>query len=245
MSVLTMSGIADFYGSTLPYRFGLATRSSYLNQMNAILTAYYTNPLRDISDKEAIEQKFENSNALEVPYKRGFTFFCCLDREIRRIGRGKSLDDLIVDISQRRMKGEPHGLPVFLDMIKDVAPDMIQVFHDMQSGKLIIPPSDSFGSDFESVAGSQENFDLGFNESSITSRVITGLSDDHRAKDTGIMEGDEILKNTFLWQCRGSLDQQMVMKLKRDDKELEITYWPRSYKKVESWQFREKTGRLI
>jgi predicted metalloprotease with PDZ domain len=52
---LKFLGITDYYGSLLPFRFGLCSKASFLAQINGNMLAYFLNPLHNVSNREVQE----------------------------------------------------------------------------------------------------------------------------------------------------------------------------------------------
>lgn len=102
---------------------------------------------------------------------------------------------------------------------------------------------DGLGSGFRLIRQDQEALDLGFDASSINNREISGLVAGSRAAQAGLEDGDEILKNSFVWEVGNDIGRNMDMTVRRPDGKagrlIEISYWPRSWEKVESYKFVE------
>lgn len=112
--------------------------------------------------------------------------------------------------------------------------------HDyMVAGKTVLPPSDCLGPAFKLVRQDKEPLDFGFDESSLTTRVISGLKPGSRTANVGVRDGDEIVDNTFMWQLTTDYERRMRLKVRRGDECMSFEYWPRRWEKVECWQWVE------
>ena len=106
----------------------------------------------------------------------------------------------------------------------------------MLSGALIVPPADCFAEfGLDLVRRDAGRFDLGF----VTSqgKVSAFTSDRTRAQDAGLRVGDDIVRMWGPWGAGDSQDNMMRVVVRRDGRELAVEYWPRSYDKVENWEW--------
>jgi predicted metalloprotease with PDZ domain len=90
-------GIARYYQSVLPYRFGRIDRRQFLDEINKDASAYYTSPVVHMSDKDALKREYSDFNSSRLPYYRSAMHFFKLDAERRAVSRGKrSLNEPIL-----------------------------------------------------------------------------------------------------------------------------------------------------
>jgi hypothetical protein len=116
----------------------------------------------------------------------------------------------------------------------------------MSDAKLILLPSDYVrvwisNSKWKLEPVMQEAFDLGFSEEnfSVNPPVIQGLDLESRSAKAGLQDGDGItLKYGFLVDA-DVWPKLFTVYIKRgsEDALRKITWWPRSWHKVQSYQF--------
>ena len=249
-------GVAEYYSIVLPYRFGIYTRQMFIERMNRMISGYYTNPDLHMSNAEAAA-KFWSSDphANRILYQRGFTYFVSLAARLSHSPSGQpSLDDLIRSMLRRSHSGKPADISDFLSLLSDtLGSEVVSDYDAMVNGSTVVPPADGLGRDYTLRRTDQEQFYLGFNESSFSGqhREVRGLDPESRAAvQGGVLESDRITSNhSFFWAAE-SWEKNFTMVVVRrgklagvevDDGEVErkvtLTWWPRSWEKVSSWQW--------
>jgi len=236
-------GIATYYQAHLPYRFNISSRAELLRVLNSHAQAYYTNPTVNYSNEEAAEKARQDPNAQRLPYHRGEMYLTLVDCQPRPRSRGKqSIDGLVFELLQRRRTGQEPKLDSWLELVDaELGLSAIEDYKVMASGSLIVPPADCLTHlGLELFRHDQELFKLGFDSSpSFNRRKITGLLPGSRAEGAGIREGDEMVgAHTLHWQVTDDIERNMTLRLRRDGEVFDISYWPRSWRKVQSWQWR-------
>lgn len=146
---------------------------------------------------------------------------------------------------QARLQKKPFDLNRWLTFVEaELGPLASQGYSDMKEGRLIIPPDSCLGK-YCLKRVDQEQFELGFAERSLLvggkeGHVVEELDLESRAaREGGVMEGDRItVKKAMLWNAR-QWDKNFTMTVLRGmpAEEIELTWWPRSYRKVESYQW--------
>lgn len=174
--------------------------------MNGNMLAYFVNPLNNISNREAKgNARMGASFYLTLPYKRGFSYFLKMDALMRIALNGKhSLDDLVLDLYYRRRNNQHYRREAWLSLLEaELGEQGIKEHDDMVPGKTVLPSTDCLGLAFMLLRQDKEPLDLGFDERSLTTRVVGGLKAGSRAAEAGVKDGDEIMENTFMWQPTG------------------------------------------
>jgi len=108
---------------------------------------------------------------------------------------------------------------------------------------LVLPESDDFGPCFQRVAKKMRQFDLGFDNASITSnpKVIKGLKPDSEAARAGLRNGDVVTYAVALDAVQGDLSRKLELKVTRDGRTFPLAYLPRG-EAVEAYQWERKPG---
>jgi predicted metalloprotease with PDZ domain len=150
----------------------------------------------------------------------------------------RSLDDLVLELYRRYTAHEQVQTPEFFSVLGGfVGNETAEAsLSGMLNGTLIVPPADCFAEfGLRLVRRDAERFDLGFVPSQ--GKVSAFTSDRTRAQDAGLRIGDDIVRMWGPWGAGDSLDNMMRVVIKRDGQEFVVEYWPRSYEKVENWEW--------
>jgi predicted metalloprotease with PDZ domain len=129
-------------------------------------------------------------------------------------------------------------LPQWLGLIKaELGIEALEDLKAMQKGeKLVIPPKDCLGwAGLELRRCEQEVWELGLNQTD--DGTVVKLVKGGRAEKAGLKVGDEIVAMTPIWQPADEISMDMVVRVQRKHELLQLRYWPRSWKTVESYQW--------
>ena len=238
-------GIADYYSLVLPFQFGLTNEQDFVRQFNRRISGYYTNPERSMPNAEVPGNFWRPGHANRIPYQRGLMYFVALACQLRHAGK-RSLDELIREMVAKRRASQPHGIKVWLQLLEaELGPKVHEDYQRMSAAELIRLPEDCMETFLPSSRWvlrrrDQEEFYLGFPEKCLASRperMVRDLDRQSRAAIAGVHEGD-IISPKFSWLFEAEdWDQQFVMLAVRGGREVELRWWPRSWTKVESYQF--------
>jgi predicted metalloprotease with PDZ domain len=229
-------GIANFYGTFLPLRFGLVTELECIDQVNVLLCQYYTNPCRALTEAELDKDRWEDNLKVDVPYTKGFAFLLATDCLIRKSTKGRaSLDDVALALlMQRRItydirqKNWIETLACYLE--SGLASQMLR---NMLNGSLVILPNE-IGAGRKLVRIEREEIETGFSLSD--SGTVLKLVEGSRAAEAGIRLGDEILLQTPMYKLLENFQMNMEVKVKRGEEVFDLMYWPRSKRTVPCWE---------
>lgn len=238
-------GDAVYYQALIPWRSGLISTDQYLEDLNATAYRYFTNALRSLPEREVAPRFWEDTRIRVLPYDRGAMYFAVLNGEVRRASGGKrGIDDLVLIMIDRARKGEPTTEQDWIDLLaKEIGPDGPAAHRNMMSGGLVLPQSDDFGPCFQRVVKPMRQFDLGFDNASITAnpKVIKGLKPDSEAAKAGLKNGDVITYAVALDAVQGDLDRKLELKVTRDGKTFPLAYRPRGAL-IDAYQWERKPG---
>lgn len=110
-------GIAEYYSLILPYRFGIFSEEEFISRLNIRISGYYTNPDRGIKNKDVQDRFWKSGHANKIPYERGFMYVLKLAYQLKK-AKGRSLDDLILQMVDLRSREQPHNIAVWLSMLQ-------------------------------------------------------------------------------------------------------------------------------
>jgi hypothetical protein len=150
----------------------------------------------------------------------------------------RSIHEPVLELLRRKKNQQKYGLNEWLDILgKELGPTAKQDWEIMGNGQLVIPVSNALGPDYELVRSDQKSWELGFSFSSMTSRIINGLIPGSRAAEAGLRDGDILLRNDFLSNSADHYERNLSLVIRRDDREINIGYWPRSWENAECYQW--------
>lgn len=224
-------GNAVYYQALLPWRGGLFTTEQYLDDLNETAYRYFANALRSTPEAEVLPRFWEDTRIRVLPYDRGAMYFAVLNGKIKRASGGKrSIDDLILTMVKRDQKGENLTEAMWLELLqKELGDDGRATHRSMMAGGLMAPQSDDFGPCFRRVTKQMRQFDLGFDNGSITTnpKVIKGLKPDSEAEKAGLRNGDVVTYAVALDSVQGDINRKLELNVTRDGKTFPLSYLPR------------------
>lgn len=238
-------GNAVYYQALLPWRAGLFTTQQYLDDLNETAYRYFANALRSTPEAEVVPRFWEDTRIRVLPYDRGAMYFAVLNGKIKRASAGKrSLDDLILTMVKRDQKGEDLTEAMWLDLLrKELGEDGPATHRSMMAGGLMAPASDDFGPCFQRVTRQMRQFDLGFDNASITTnpKVIKGLKPGSEAEKAGLRNGDIVTYAVALDSVQGDIRRKLELNVTRDGQTFPLSYLPRGAE-VEVYQWERVPG---
>lgn len=238
-------GDAVYYQALIPWRSGLMTTDQYLEDLNQTAYRYFTNALRGLPEDQVAPRFWEDTRIRVLPYDRGAMYFAVLNGKVRRASGGKrSIDDLVQVMMQKAKAGEPLSEQVWVDLLrKELGEDGPSAHRNMMAGGLVLPESDDFGPCFQRVVRKMRQFDLGFDNASITAdpKVIKGLKADSEAAKAGLRNGDIVSYAVALDAVQGEMDRLLELTVTRDGMTFPLSYRPRGAE-VDAYQWVRKPG---
>ena len=91
-------GAAEYYSLVLSHRFGLLSDDEFAAEVTERFAWYDANPLRGLTNDEAIAAYWTDPRAQRLPYGRGFQHLIATDMHIRNATAGQhSLDDVVIE----------------------------------------------------------------------------------------------------------------------------------------------------
>ncbi|RTE81979.1 hypothetical protein BHE90_003553 [Fusarium euwallaceae] len=240
-----VEGIADYYSIMLPYRLGIFTLDQFIRGLNNMATAYYTNPMINLTNAEVEDRSSENEHIERVPYGRGMFFLIRLDAKIRERSNGtRSINDVVLKLLNRTRLGQGDSLEDLLDVLEGELESARDEYERMADAKLVVPPDNSLSPYLTVQKTELEQYEVGFEKEVKDGRsFISKVMLDSRAAQAGLMAGDEIvstddrLSNPDILVAYEDVNAETRVKIRRDGEEFLISYRPRSFKRVEAYQW--------
>ena len=156
-------GTAEYYSVLLPLRLGLICDEDAIAELQERTDKYYANPTRALGDEEAAAICWKDRRAQRLVYGRGMIFFINTDIQIRKATNGEhNIDDVVIDILEKRRAGVVLGNEVFLETVKRISGlDVRSEWEAMHTGKEIVPLDGGFDGRFAVVEKEIEEADTG------------------------------------------------------------------------------------
>ncbi|KAK2778599.1 peptidase m61 domain-containing protein [Colletotrichum kahawae] len=245
-----IEGVAEFYSSFLPYRFGFRGTDFLIKSLNGHLQAYYTSPRITIDVRKAAEIMFSDWYGEWISYKRGLAYLLFIDLYLRRhtgqhdIMSNGPLDEIIIDLSRRCRSGETIRAQQWLESLTEYLGNdklpIAQQYEDMLRGRHVI--------NFEGLSlgsGSQKlkecrlpMMEFGFDRSSVHTRVVSGVIPNSPAAAAGLLNDAHIIRTSRAGLCVEDLRNTYTVVVKDGDEDRSIQYLPRLLDKTAgAWQF--------
>jgi len=234
-------GLAVYYQSALPFRFGLIDRDAFLQDLNYTAARYYTNLLGNVPNSDVPANFWKDTRIRTLPYDRGFLYFATVDEAARRVSNGRrSLDDLMLAMKAlEKSSHRPLTQQDWSDLLrKDVGDFAVRDLERMLAGGAPLPSSGAFGPCFRRTSKPLRRYELGFDPSVLTEspRVVHGLVPGSAAEAAGLRNGDEILRPVPQDRIQGMQQEQLDLAIRRGEATMDIAYLPRG-ETVSSWQW--------
>lgn len=225
-------GLVVHYTRLLMFRAGLFTADEFLEDANATVSRYLTNPLRNLPNNSIEEHFWKDRNAQVVPYDRGSLYFAHVDAKIRAASDGnRSVDDIVLEMFDRRKKGEKLTKKMWLGLLeKELGPPAVDEFESVIiKGEDFVPDSEAFGPLFKRIPARLHVLEMGFDERKTlysTDKKVVGLKKGSAAEQAGLQNGDRILNKINISKLRRDIKLPVKLEVQRGDLNLVIEYLP-------------------
>ncbi|KAF5003873.1 hypothetical protein FDECE_9603 [Fusarium decemcellulare] len=248
-----VEGVADYYSMVIPFRHGILDIDRFVRGVNNMATAYYTNPMVNLTNAEIEDRSSESEIIERVPYGRGMFFLVRLDAQIRaRSNDRRSIDDVVLNLLNRTRLGQGDGLEEFLEVLEQELGSAARgEYEQMANGKLLVLPDNSLSPLLAVQRTELEQYEVGFEKRVENGKTfVTKVVLNSRASQAGLMDGDEILwmdsqfSNPDVVAAYEDVNAKNLVKIRRNGQELLVSYRPRSFERVEAYQWvRKDTSR--
>ncbi|PMD38154.1 hypothetical protein L207DRAFT_514073 [Hyaloscypha variabilis F] len=236
-------GIKNCLSIYFPFRNRFRPAHYFQATISMLCTRYYTNPLINVPHEELLKLVPTNEYAKELLLARAWAFIVSMDIRTRWLAVGKIMrpvEDLAIKpFSKRRANGEAHGIEEWIQLVEPLLGDETRErYEDMLSGKVILIDVRLFSGAGTHVLKQidMEILDFGMDRDSFEEGVVKGLRAGSRAEQSGLKEGDRIVRSSYLWRCVDHFNETMKVVVEREGVETEIEYWPRSFEIAKAWQ---------
>ncbi len=239
-------GLAVFYESALPLRYGLIDAAAFLKDVNFYAARYYTDALGNVPNAEVPARFWTDTRIRTLPYDRGFLYFVIVDEAMRRASHGhRSLDDLMLAMKGlERSTNRPLVEQDWVALLhRELGPSAVREFERHLAGDTPLPGSGAFGPCFHRISRPLRRYQLGFEPVVLTEspRIVHGLMSGSAAEAAGLRNGDEILRPVPQDRIQGTQDEPIHLTIRRGEATLDITYLPRG-ETVPTWQWERVPG---
>ncbi|KAH6613676.1 hypothetical protein B0J18DRAFT_62294 [Chaetomium sp. MPI-SDFR-AT-0129] len=233
-------GVAQMYAVIAPYLAGAVDKAYLIRWLNNNMQAYYTGGMAGVPWQDVVDNYWTSVQNVKAPYGIGFAYLAQVQGLVSwSTGGAKGLDLIVRELYRRYKAGDTVQTEQFVEVLGSVLEGSLpaqQSINGMLNGTLIVPRADGFAHlGLTLVRRDAELFELGF--VSAQGKVTGFTAEKTRAEEAGLRVGDEIVSMWGAWLAGDSLDNMMEVVVRRDGKDETITYWPRSYEKVENWEW--------
>ncbi len=238
-------GLATFYQTHLPFRFGMLSSDNYIADINSTAARYYTSVMARVPNSEVPKRFWADTRVRTLPYDRGMLYFASVDDALRKSSGGKtSLDTLVMALLERGQDGSATrnaDWEAVLDQY--LGPKAVQDFRAFIGGEMPLPATDAFGPCFQRVTKRLRRYELGFEPAVLAEprRVVRGLIARSAAAKAGLRNGDEIVDPVPQDAIQGEQTRLLTLRIKRGDAAFSVTYLPRG-ETVDAWQWETIAG---
>lgn len=206
-----------------------------VGRLNKLSIAYFTNPHINWPENKAQNNFWNDFLAQKLPYHRGFLYFWRLNSRILQYSNGtKSLDGAASEFALFRGRNLRHDSARWLELLesKFLPPgEASREYRSIMEGELARPVDGAhLNMGFKMKRTACEKFELGFDVRSLNTRTVTGLDENSFAAQAGLRDEDLILKAHNLDNALEIISQNLTLTIWRDNRESNITFWPRSAK---------------
>ncbi|OAA69450.1 pdz/dhr/glgf [Cordyceps fumosorosea ARSEF 2679] len=234
-----IEGIADYYATFLPYRFGLVPPSYVTTRVNASLYRYYANPEINISMDDALKYFFTSWYSEWIPYDRGFAYLLLVDDQLRRLpGQPDSnssglFDRIVLDISARWRRGEKVQQKDWLASIEYFLQGRVDCAAQLQAVLAGRPSINLAGRRVGSTRNvlretRQPVIQFGYSRLSASRRIVEGVVSGSHAERAGLRNGDVIISTGSTTEAAQDPLAKYYVVVNRDGEEIRIEYSPPS-----------------
>jgi predicted metalloprotease with PDZ domain len=226
-----VEGDAVYYQVRLPWRAGMVSTETYLNDINLTAARYYTNAEIDASEDKVIPNFFKDPWLNTLAYDRGALYFAALDGKIKRLTGGKrSIDDLVRIMVHMQRTGQAITEQTWVDLIgKEIGQDAVALHKSMMSGGVVRPESGDFGPCFRRVDTKIRRYELGFKSKTVDGKTqVSELVEGSEAAKAGVQNGDFVVLPIITTDgVKREWKETVTVQVTRDGKTFPITYLPR------------------
>ncbi|PNP58919.1 hypothetical protein THARTR1_01167 [Trichoderma harzianum] len=237
-------GISHIYTIYLPFRFGQRSPDYFRATLNGYLSSYFTNPFVSYPMDKIPLDSWYGKEAIAMRSCIYMIRMDCFTRRAsvaRNAGVLRPIDEIVADISSRRRRGEKVQMKDWLkylgDWIGQEAAE--QHFHQMKSGEIM--DLEDMKTAFDGIDPDEQRvLDMGFDQESLTSEIVSGVIEHSKAAKSGLMNGDEILWYSRAEYCGTHYEDKHRLVVDRQGEKINIEFWPRSNSVVKSWISKKK-----
>lgn len=235
-------GFTDYYTYQLLFRSGLMSAENYVAQYNQFSKEYFLSEVRNADNQRVLSDFFKSYEVSKLPYRRGFFLATKWNQIIRQQSNGKkSLDDVMRNILQDKRQGKikeiskEYLLSLFSKYANyDFAADIEKY---IEKGETIDNLNGVLGDCAANYELNLGKYELGFDDSSLKNKVISGVTEKTTAYENGLRNGQKLLGGSVYF---GNASKPVELTVEENGKSKKISYLPQSRSKVIVPQFKLK-----
>ncbi|MDB5721913.1 MAG: peptidase [Alphaproteobacteria bacterium] len=224
-------GLATFYQTALPLRFGMIGPDLFLAGVNSTAARYYSSLMANVPNSQVPVKFWADTRIRTLPYDRGMLYFATVDDSMRKASNGrKSLDDLVLAMLALQHQGRVTSNADWESLLRrELGAGAVDEFRAVLGGRMPVPASDAFGPCFRRTSAPMRRYELGFEPAVLAEpkRVVRGLVAGSAAERAGLRNGDEIVVPVPQDGLQGDQKRLLTLQVRRAGATFAITYLPR------------------
>ncbi|XVN41839.1 MAG: M61 family peptidase [Rickettsia endosymbiont of Argas persicus] len=200
-------GFTDYYSRILALRAKVITIEEFVEQFNQFFKDYYLSPVINEPNSKIKEDYWKNYAVEKLPYYCGFVFALYLNNLIKENNKGKSLDNVMLDLF-KTSKEQEFSIDYFKKTVKNYVPKGIdkEINEYIEQGDTIDLSDVAKMLPIEKVK--MGVYDRGFNRDAlIKNNTIKNIDENSNAYKAGLRNGDIVKEYNF---PKGSDPDQIV-----------------------------------
>ncbi len=221
-------GFTRYYTDVILFRTGFLTLSEYIEHTNEKLRKYELSPARNISNAELTARHESDRSLSEVPGERGMVVALWLDSHIRpKTKHRASLDSPMLELFK---EGGRRDFRLTMDRLVHVAgrylsPNDRRLLQQyIEDGTTMPVPEFALAPCVRVRTESAFQFELGFDEESVRTNVVSGVKPDSEAFKAGIRDGQKITRVSVFWN---DTSKPVRLTVRSSDGDHSLEYYPR------------------
>ena len=225
-------GFTDYYSRVLALRSKVINMEEFVEEFNQFFKDYYLSPVINESNSKIKDDYWKDYAVSKLPYYRGFVFALYLNNLIKENGKGKSLDNVMLDLF-KTSKEQEFSIDYFKQITKNYVPKGI----DKEISEYIEQGDTIDLSDIAKILPIEKikmgAFDCGFDKNAlINNNIVKNIDENSNAYKAGLRNGDIVKEYRFSkW---GSPEQIVTIKTTKG----EVKYRPESPNKKDIYRFK-------
>lgn len=225
-------GFTDYYARVLALRSRVITIKEFVEEFNQFFKDYYLSPVINEPNSKIKEDYWKDYAVNKLPYYRGFVFALYLNNLVKENSKGKSLDNIMLDLFKTSKQQE-----FSIDYFKQIARNYITKGIDTEINDYIEQGKTIDLTDLAKLLPIEKIkmgiYDRGFDRDAlINNNTIKNIDENSNAYKAGLRNGDIVKEYSF--PKGGDPDQIVTIQTMKG----EFKFRPESPNKKDIYRFK-------